>query len=323
MKTGVISYVQSHREPIIADVMANVGRVLEPISVASGTPSGVLEQLAAKLLDLTLAWIESPDPQVKSEHMAALVQNTFFTGKAGEAVCLLLALKRSITQWLRDRSGDETAVEFVLTISDVIDQCLLEYHITLMRLFGQVVGKMTDHLQSYMAETTDLVLLLHPDTAAILDANAVAEQALGYTRAELQQRRLFDLVSTARQSLVTSALHELKQSYYVDLHEVELVAKDGRTVPVIFNPLLRQYSASQFIIGIFNNLAEKRELERQLQERAAGLERTVARQMRELQQRQHEILQRNNHLVILNTIAATVSQSLDLEQVLKDALEEG
>jgi PAS domain S-box-containing protein len=320
MKNDLAPLLQSCRDRILSSVVADEATISERVCPARAASPGVLDRVAASVLDLVWEWIHSPQAQTSRELMDRLVQSTFFTGQAGEVVNLFLSLKRAMIRLIQDHDG-EAATESVTLISETIDRCLLEFNAGLMGLFRQVVARMVEHLQSYMAKTADLVLLFQLDTGAILDANMVAEQILGYSKTELQQKKLFDLVPEPWREVVDLTLRELKQTHLVNLREIELVTEDGRAIPVTFNPVLREYLAPQLVIANFNNLAQKKELQRQLQQRAAELQRTVGEQMQQLQQREREIQQRNQRLTILNTIAATVGQSLDLEQILNDALE--
>ncbi|MBI3950535.1 MAG: response regulator [Acidobacteria bacterium] len=276
MNNDLIKLLPSQRERILSDTIADVTPILQETMSAVVAVPGALEHLAVKVLDLVLKWIESPSAPATRHSLTALVQSTFFMGQAGDVVCLFLSLKRAISHQLKDCQGVEMPVASALNICEIVDPCLLQFNAGLMRLFGEVVAKITGHLQSYMTNTTDLVLLFHLDSGVILGANAVAEQVLGYGQAELRQQKLLDLIPGSMRPRVESTLQELKQAHFVDLREIELVARDGRVIPVIFNPVLREYLAPRLVVASFNNLAEKREHERQLDEQRRWLHVTLS-----------------------------------------------
>lgn len=143
-----------------------------------------------------------------------------------------------------------------------------------------------------------------------IETNRTYQQMLGYTAEELARMHLEEF-SYAEDAVVDRALYAELVSGKRDRYQLEkrYVAKDGWT-------FWGRYSASavrgtdgklRLMIGTVENIQEQKQAQQALESAYQTLERRVEERTREL--------------ATLNAIAAVVSRSLDLKEVLSDALD--
>ena len=143
-----------------------------------------------------------------------------------------------------------------------------------------------------------------------IEANRAYQQMLGYTGKELAQMHLEEF-SCPEDAVVDRALYSEMVSGKRERYQLEkrYIAKDGRM-------FWGRYSASavrgidgklRLMIGTVENIEEQKQAQQALESAYQTLERRVE--------------ERTKELATLNAIAAVVSRSLDLKEVLSDALD--
>ncbi|TET38615.1 MAG: PAS domain S-box protein, partial [Dehalococcoidia bacterium] len=134
---------------------------------------------------------------------------------------------------------------------------------------------------------------------SIVDSNRTNTMALGYTSSEeLIGRSALEFVTSDTRGKTREGLEQALSKGYIANLEVVALSRDGREIPLEVNISLLTGEEGQ----------------------PAGFV-LVIRDIRRRKQAQEEILRRSRELSALNAIAATVSQSLKLEELLNDVLE--
>lgn len=110
--------------------------------------------------------------------------------------------------------------------------------------------------------SNDIIEIVEPETGRLLDFNERACQALGYSRAELLCKSVFDVDPTVEPSLFTSAVDEMRQSgtlIWEGVHE----RKDGSQFPVEVN-IKRVQLDRDYMVAVVRDLTERRRVDQQL-----------------------------------------------------------
>ncbi|RMG51895.1 MAG: PAS domain S-box protein, partial [Acidobacteria bacterium] len=264
MNGSLSEFIEPHKERLLADVVDRAAATLNSVALAEARSPETLRPLATRVWEIVRARWGAP---VEEEDVALseLARETFASGRAGDVICLLLGLKRSIVALIEEHpEGDTTA--WKEAVSRVIDQCLLDFDVKLIDQFERFVKRAGEHVQSYMSQTTDLVLLFDLDSGTILDANPVAERVLGYEKAELTGKTFLQLVATPTRAAAEAVLQELRATRFADLRDIALTAKDGRIIPVTFNPSLQMRGSVRLVLGTLTERTRtKEELQQALQ----------------------------------------------------------
>lgn len=262
MNESLSEFVERHRERLLTDMVDRAAATL--VALAETRSPEALWPLATRVWDIVRARLRVP---VEEEDVALneLARETFASGRAGDVICLLIGLRHSIAALIEEHpEGDATA--WKEAVSQAIDQCLLDFDVKLIGQFEHLMTRAGEHLQSYMSQTTDLVLLFDLESGTILDANPVAERVLGYEKTELTRKTFLELVATPTRAAAEAALQELRATRFADLRDIALTAKDGRTIPVTFNPSLQMRGSVRLVLGILTERTRtKEELQQALQ----------------------------------------------------------
>jgi PAS domain S-box-containing protein len=138
MAGDLVKLLQSSRERILADMVAQATVALSAGAPAPAIGPAVVDPLAAHMFELTLDGLHSP-PKMVSDSVSELIQSAVVAGRAADVVDLFLCLKRVIFGFLQEADWSGLSVEVALTISDVIDRYVMECHARLIRSFGGAV----------------------------------------------------------------------------------------------------------------------------------------------------------------------------------------
>jgi len=112
--------------------------------------------------------------------------------------------------------------------------------------------------------SNDMILLVDPESALILDINDKGCEHLGYDREELMKMRVIDFdatVSEVEAWQAHTAELEAKDSL---LFESVHIRKDGARIPVEINVKLVSESGRSFIIGVVRDISDRKRAEEEL-----------------------------------------------------------
>jgi PAS domain S-box-containing protein len=99
---------------------------------------------------------------------------------------------------------------------------------------------------------------------AILDANIIAEQTVGFGRAALTGMRIWDLVPGAERARAARLFEETRTRGHSNREDLHLQTRDGELVPVFFSAGLIRYRHHHFFQVICVDISERKRLESQL-----------------------------------------------------------
>jgi PAS domain S-box-containing protein len=108
------------------------------------------------------------------------------------------------------------------------------------------------------------IFKLCPEYGTILDANLVAEKAVGYSRNEMIGMRIWDLIPLAERSRLTHLFDETRTRGNSSSEDLHLQARDGEIVPVFLNAGLIEYGHHRFFQVICVDISARKRLESQL-----------------------------------------------------------
>lgn len=159
--------------------------------------------------------------------------------------------------------------------------------------------QLTESQQKYwslMDSVNDAIFIMTAGEGDLLDANSRSVELTGYSKEELLRMRMRDLFPEGERD---RALEEFRRVLLMgsgNFGKMTIVRKDGDFVPVDISARVVEYEGRKLIQNIMRNVTEKKRME-------------------------EEISRRNRDLSTLNALAASVSQSLDLEEIMHDALD--
>ena len=132
-------------------------------------------------------------------------------------------------------------------------------------------------------------------TRGVVDANKSAEQLSGYSREELLELRLDDLHPRGSREKTISYFEKIKQhgSYMYD--DLPLETKEQQRVPVEVKGALLGFGGGRIVQAMFRDVRKERQL-------------------------QQEVLFQELKLTMLQSLSSAISDSLDLTEMLSDAL---
>jgi len=132
-------------------------------------------------------------------------------------------------------------------------------------------------------------------TRGVVDANKSAEQLSGYSREELLDLRLDDLHPRGSREKTISYFEKIKQhgSYMYD--DLPLETKEQQRVPVEVKGALLGFGGGRIVQAMFRDVRKERQL-------------------------QQEVLFQELKLTMLQSLSSAISDSLDLTEMLSDAL---
>src|SRR3989304_6299949 len=132
-------------------------------------------------------------------------------------------------------------------------------------------------------------------TRGVVDANKSAEQLSGYSREELLELRLDDLHPRGSREKTISYFEKIKQhgSYMYD--DLPLETREQQRVPVEVKGALLGFGGGRIVQAMFRDVRKERQL-------------------------QQEVLFQELKLTMLQSLSSAISDSLDLTEMLSDAL---
>lgn len=117
----------------------------------------------------------------------------------------------------------------------------------------------------------DGILILEGDSGEIIDANPFIMYRLGYSREELQGKRLWDLGFFEDVDKSKAAFEELKKKGYVRYEHLPLRAKDGRRVDAEFVSSEYEVGNRKFLQCNIRDITERKKMEQRLEQERAQL----------------------------------------------------
>ncbi len=185
---------------------------------------------------------------------------------------------------LRDGSGNP--VGFISITKDITERKRAE----------EELRESEEKYRHLFQDLTDAAFLADVETGLILETNLQGEVLLGKRRHEIvgmHQRQLHppDKADEYRRRFA----EHIEKGHAVD-YDGEVIKKDGTIVPVRISASTLTIRGQHLVLGLFRDITERKQAEEELKRHAKRQE-------------------------ALHAIAATVSQTLDLEQMLDSAVE--
>jgi PAS domain S-box-containing protein len=108
------------------------------------------------------------------------------------------------------------------------------------------------------------IFKLDIEFGTILDANYVAETAVGFTRDEMVGMRIWDVIPPADRPRAKRLFDETRTRGHSNREDLHLRTRDGALVPVFFNAGLIEYGHHHFFQVICVDISDRKRLESQL-----------------------------------------------------------
>ena len=99
--------------------------------------------------------------------------------------------------------------------------------------FNELVSSETRYRRLFEA-SQDGILILDSATGAIVDVNPYLADLLGFSRAEILGKKLWEIGSFRDVEASRTAFEELQRKEYIRYEDLPLESKDGRTISVEF-----------------------------------------------------------------------------------------
>jgi len=128
------------------------------------------------------------------------------------------------------------------------------------------IRKDEKRMSALFKATTDEIMVFQIDTdmnpLPFLEVNEVACEILGYTREELLQKTLYDIVATDKEHIKQHLQKVIMRGE--SLHESKHLTKEGEGIPLEISARSFTYSGRQTIISIGRDVRERRKLEQEI-----------------------------------------------------------
>lgn len=120
-------------------------------------------------------------------------------------------------------------------------------------------ARLDQRLAAFLFEhARDIVLVIDADDGRVIDANAAAEQAYGYTRAELLARTIYDLRGVERQVVVAQMkLADSEGILFESFHQ----RRDGRRFPVEVSSRGETLGDRRLLLSVIRDISARKQLE--------------------------------------------------------------
>lgn len=115
--------------------------------------------------------------------------------------------------------------------------------------------------RTLVESSPDMIHLLDPD-GRFLSVNLIESETLGYSPEEFSGMTITDVISPGHAADMAHCLEAIREKGGVT-HETEMLARDGRRIPVEFNAAANYDAYGNFVssLGIFRDITERRRAE--------------------------------------------------------------
>ncbi|HZW24329.1 MAG TPA: PAS domain S-box protein [Gallionella sp.] len=132
---------------------------------------------------------------------------------------------------------------------------------------------LTRHYE-YLTKYANDIILVFDETGRIVEANERAEQAYGYTRVELQEKRIPDLRDPAEDPAVfRGQLEQIKRLGQLRFETVN-VRRDGTRFPIESSVRIIEVDGARYLQGIIRDISERKLAEEALRKSEAVLKKS-------------------------------------------------
>lgn len=108
------------------------------------------------------------------------------------------------------------------------------------------------------------IFMVDHEFGTILNANLVAERAVGFPRDEMMGMRIADLLPPSERPRAARLFDETRTRGHSNREDLHLRTRDGESVPVFFNAGLIEYGDRHFFQVICVDISDRKRLESQL-----------------------------------------------------------
>lgn len=118
----------------------------------------------------------------------------------------------------------------------------------------------------FFEAANDAIFVADAETGVIIDANRKAEQLTGFSKAEMigmHQTRLHP--NSQEQEARDKFRHDVKHGGNPLHKNIQVVHRDGHTIPVEISPSIFEMEGRQFVFGIFRDVTERKKAQEDLQ----------------------------------------------------------
>ena len=168
------------------------------------------------------------------------------------------------------------AMSFFMKLADLLSQ--LSYSNSRLAQSLADRQQMTQTLQRYellAGEGRDIILFVHRDDGRLLEVNAAAVRAYGYSREELLERTVMDLRVPEQRNLVASQMEEAEARglLFETIHQ----RKDGSRFHVEVSSRGADFQGVRTLVSVVRDVSERKSAEERLLAAMAATEQAKAR----------------------------------------------
>ncbi|WP_276272702.1 PAS domain-containing protein [Haloarcula litorea] len=133
-----------------------------------------------------------------------------------------------------------------------------------------------DKYASLLETAPNAILLIEPETGAVVEANETAAELTGYDRAALRERTVFDLHPDDDRERYERVLERCTEDDgtwdRVDGRQLVVTRRDGTAVPVEISANVVELDGDEYVHSIVRDVTDRRERERELRVKSRALE---------------------------------------------------
>lgn len=126
------------------------------------------------------------------------------------------------------------------------------------------IGKSELKFRTIFDSASD-VIFIHDLDGRIIEVNRIALTRLGFDRDEIIRKKPTEMVLSEHRSILFDGLDRLNKDGQV-IFKIELVRKDGRTIPMEINSRIIDYEGTKAVLSAARDITERKKAENMLRE---------------------------------------------------------
>ena len=193
-----------------------------------------------------------------------------FHNELRERVALMVRIKRSPESFqeyrIVDAEGRSRWVEArgrpILKNGEVVGVQAIMRDITQRKRTEEALRESEEKYRTLIDSALDSIFL-HDLDGNILEANMAAAKRLGYTKEELLNMRIQDIIPEDRRRKYPEVVKELLEKKSI-FFESEHLRRDGTTYPVEVSARLMEFRGRKVVLAISRDVSQRKQMERQI-----------------------------------------------------------
>lgn len=151
----------------------------------------------------------------------------------------------------------------------------LNREIEIKKIVEKALRESEERYRSVIEQTEEGVVLFDCETKMIIETNRSYERMLGYSKDEMKNKSLYDIVDDSQEN-INERFSRLSTDGALQISEIRHIMKNGGRIPVEVNITKIQYAGKAVICSLVRDITERKSNEARLKLSHEELEKAVA-----------------------------------------------